>query len=674
MRADRLTILLTYAIAAVGAGAALFHVSPLVAAVLLLAAALGLAWDLRDRHPLSSWALNLVAIAGILAMLALPSPTGTLGRLFAASTVLMAAKLLSPKSNRDRMQIILLSLLLLIGAAVVTLSMSFALLFLLHLILAMCYLVWMPFASQLTGRTAPRSLMRRLAASAGLLLALSLPVLLVIYVGLPRAASPLVPGSALASRATAGFADQIRPGDVSVIALSNEPVFRAVVSPQSAAQLGAPYWRGAVFDLTDGRGWSRSPGSLQILPLLSAKSADGQAAATGSAARIEQTIFLEPTGSTTLFALDRPESLAPGGPRAILLDGAVLESERPPLQRVRYQVLSVTGGVLPVLESAETLAKCLALPADLPPELPALATQIVGNERSDAAKAELILRHFQTSGYHYSLAGKGSAAGQQSSAAEPSATGIHPLASFLETKTGYCEHFASAMALMLRAAGVPSRLIGGYLGGDYNTSGGYYLVTQRSAHAWVEAYLEGRGWVRYDPTPPGEGPAAAPAAQISGFSRLVDSLRLRWYSLVIGYDMDRQLNLFRSLSGWIGGRLSWRPSGAQIAVVAGVLGCAGLALAAWLVTKAARGRRSIERLYASLLRRLARRGLRRGPAEGPLDFASRVAREAPSAAEVTADVTEAYVSWRYGGGEAEPQQTPQLRRRVNRLGLRRPNG
>ena len=202
------------------------------------------------------------------------------------------------------------------------------------------------------------------------------------------------------------------------------------------------------------------------------------------------------------------------------------------------------------------------MPRDLPASVSQLAHSIVGAESDPARKAALLMDHFRTGGYTYALH-------------SPTGEG-HPLERFLlRSKTGYCEYYASGLAVMLRAVGVPARVIGGYLGGEFNSAGNYYLVRQSAAHTWVEAYLDGQGWVRLDATPQGDGqPSPVASAPAGRTSQLLDAMRLKWYALVIGYDFERQSELMRSLTRRLHDLIAAAPGG-LVPAAAGL----GLALA-----------------------------------------------------------------------------------------------
>ncbi len=644
MKAERVSLLLTYTLAALGVGAAILHVSPFAAALLVAFATLGLWSDLRDRYPLSTWLLNLLSIAGVLIALALPGPHGVLGRLLSASVVLMGAKLAAPKAPRDRLQITLLSLLLLVGAAIVSVSMSFALLFVLYLALATINLLWVPFSKPLQGRAVPRRMLHRLSLLASGLLLACVPFVMLFYFGLPRAPAPLVPGQ-LQSAQLPGLTDSISPGTTANIASTNAIAMR-VAFPEDHGPLDhPPYWRAFVFEDTDGATWraDTSPQSLTSPPR------------PGSGPLIAQTVFLEPLASPALVALDHPVQLSTSTVRAGLTRHATLLAGRVPSQRIRYEITSEDSPVLSATLTEDERVRTLTIPDHLPASLLPLALSVTQSATGPLAKAQALESHFHSGGYAYSMNLIAPAPGEETD----------PLERFLATKTGYCEHFASTMALMLRAVGIPSRLVGGYAGGEYNPTGHYYLVRQRSAHAWVEGYIEDRGWVRFDPTPPDQGPVAAEAGpQVSGWEAFLDSLRLRWYALVIGYDLQQQMSLFRSVSSWIGALLAWRPSEAVSPWAAAALGAIVLTLGALAWLRARRRYSRAESLYRSLERRLARAGLRRGASEGYLHFAQRAGARLAGRQDAIDAITHAYVASRYGGNTLTAEEMGALRRAV----------
>ena len=675
-------MLLTYAIAALGIGAALMHVSPAYALLLGGFVCLGAYWDLRDSHPLSTWMLNFLTIIGILTTLALPNGNGVIGRLLSAAVVLLGGKLLAAKKTRDQLQIMLLSLLLLVGAAILSLNLSFSLLFGLYLLLSTLALIWLPFGSALGEARVARGFVKRVSLVAGGLALASIPLLAMFFLALPRASMPLWQGVAPLSSQSTGFTDEVRLGDISRIIKSDQVAFRAEVRSGQRPLPYVPYWRGLLFEETDGITWKKATEptnntGLAWLPTRAYPARPDGPPPTSTAAGVpvddpggpassadlplvepvSQVVYLEPHGMTNLFGLDRPVQASSGMTMGIAVWDGVMQIGRPVMQRFRYEVVSQPSAWLPQPLEAQARARCLTLPADLPPVVAQKAGEATRYQTDPYIKAQLLLQHFHSGEYAYSLSG-------------PGETG-HPLEAFLsQTKTGFCEHFASAMTLMLRSVGVPARMVGGYLGGDYNASGAYYLVRQRSAHAWVEAYIDGLGWLRLDPTPPGQASSGVNSSgELNGPSGLIDSLRLKWYSLVIGYDLNRQFALMRSLSDDIGRGLSFRPSLTGLTAYLPLLLAAVAALTGFFLWRSHSGRDPMEALYATLLRRLRRRGVERGPAEGPSAFAARAAAARPAGTAVIHAITDRYVRRRYREQQPEPSDLRALRRSLRRVRL-----
>jgi transglutaminase-like putative cysteine protease len=638
-RPDRVTLVLTYAMACLGLAAALLHLSLLLGGLLAAFITLGAAWDLRGRHPLSTWMINLFSVMGVIALAALPSAHGFLGRLLAASVVLLGAKLLGPKASRDHLQVMLLSLLLLIGSAILTVDLTFGVLFAAYLPLATATLLWIPFGRELEGRTLPRGLVRRLGGVALVLLAAAIPLTTLFYFGLPRATAPLWHGIAPSPALASGFSDRVSLGDVGRIALRTDPVFRAVLLEGKGPLPAAPYWRGLVFEDTDGVSWRATEPPVSTL-----------LAGSGSGETVRHLVYLEPQGDHTLFALDHPLAASPTSLTLRFSGGAVLKAARPPATRFRYEVESDITGWVPEVLGPEARARNLFVPPGLPPAVHRLASDVVGPARRPQEKVERLRAHFHT-GYTYTT--------------QAPVGSDHPLEAFLTARAGYCEYFAAATAMALRLSGVPARLVGGYVGGEFNDQGNYYLVRQRSAHVWVEAYIDGRGWMRVDPTPPAGSPAGG-TSPASSFSRFVDSLRLRWYALTIGYDMRSQVAALRSLSETIRNTfafsLEWENGGR-------LLGLAVLLAAVPLLVSLTRKARQhpLERLYAQLLRRLSRRRIVRGHKEGPLDFARRASRARPEGASSIMEISRAYAAWRYGGRTYGEERLRELSRNLRRV-------
>jgi hypothetical protein len=245
-----------------------------------------------------------------------------------------------------------------------------------------------------------------------------------------------------------------------------------------------------------------------------------------------------------------------------------------------------------------------------------------------------------------------------------------------QTRRGFCEHYASAFTFLMRAAGVPARVVTGYQGGEMNPVGNYLLVRQSEAHAWAEVWLRGAGWVRVDPTAavsPARiqvGVAAAvpqgdplPLTMRADFALLkqmrmtLDAVTNSWNQWVLGYTPDRQRRL---LSGAGMGAPSWGDLVMLMIAVTAIVVAVIAALTLYRLHRPASD--PVQRLYSAFIRKLARRGLRRAPSEGPLDFSQRIARDEPTLADAAERITHIYLAMRYG---TEPiERLPELRAMV----------
>jgi len=229
-----------------------------------------------------------------------------------------------------------------------------------------------------------------------------------------------------------------------------------------------------------------------------------------------------------------------------------------------------------------------------------------------------------------------------------------------DAKQGFCEHFASSFVFLMRAAGVPARVVTGYQGGDTNPVDGYMVVRQADAHAWAEVWLAGGGWTRVDPTAAAVPvrvefgiTAAAPAGQsllmrtnlswLRGLRNNWEALTNQWNQWVLGYNPDRQ----REMLAWLGVRQpNWETMTLMLFwSVAGVV----LLTALWLLRGIRRGD-AVQRTWLRFCDKLAREGLARARAEGPLDYASRVARTLPASEDAARAIAALYVDQRYGPG------------------------
>ena len=401
------------------------------------------------------------------------------------------------------------------------------------------------------------SALRQLQRSSQILLH-SLPLMLLLFVVLPR----LGPLWAIPTQDTAqtGFSDSIAPGDLGKLALSKAPAFRVSFkgAPPSNSEL---YWRGLVLTQFDGRRWYlQQENLLQQVPTTPSNLDLAQARL---AAPITYDIIIEPHGQQWLFSLMQPLSATANNSNLWINRDDLILSRFPVVQRLNYKVsssLNVSWNEAPQLDAKEQ-SQNLQLPANLNPQTRALInnwrTQGLSPTQISAAALTLFNQSFS-----YTL--------------QPPKLGIHSVDDFLfNSKRGFCEHFASSFTFMMRAAGIPARVVVGYQGGQWNELDNYLLVRQADAHAWSEIWLEGKGWQRLDPTA-----AVAPERIEQGFddalneedqalsnqgwqnSKLLSAIQKRWDAAnynwqrwVLSYDQNTQEGLFTRL---LGGTEPWR--------------------------------------------------------------------------------------------------------------------
>lgn len=460
-------------------------------------------------------------------------------------------KLLSVRSDRDYFQLYAVSFFQLLAAATLSESLGFAVSFLLYMLVATWTLLALHLreeaAAQPPGETLALGRLFTLpfAATTTLLTLGALVVTLAIFFVVPRVGRGFLQRAAPNPVKLTGFADSVRLGEVGDIKTDPTVVMR-VRAPAPEA-LGEPirFWRGSAFDRYDGVAWSRSVvDKRQVVA-----GADGRIDLGGEPPRgqvIEQTILLEPIDTPVLFSAGRPlalEAVTAGwhGFPFVYRDGmGSLTAPWKPYSRLEYAVTADLGRPRPdALRHAGRSDPGVARRyLELPPldvRVAALAADVTRGAASPYDQALALEAHLR-SAYAYSLT------------VRPTA-GVPPLEDFLfNTKRGYCEYSATAMAIMLRTLGIPSRMVSGFLRGEWNEYGGYYLVRQSEAHTWVEAYFPGHGWVAFDPTPPA-GTVIGSGGGLSRLARYLDAIRSRWNRYIVSYSLTDQIRAARNVQG-----------------------------------------------------------------------------------------------------------------------------
>jgi protein-glutamine gamma-glutamyltransferase len=549
-------------------------------------------------------------------------------------------KLLETQTHRDAAIAAFLGYFLIITNFLYTQSIPTA--------LAMCAALF-ALTLTLTGISAPQRPVRDNARTAGLVLGQALPAALLLFLLFPRVQGPLWGLPQDAYSGLTGLSESMSPGNISRLAQSDAIAFRAEFDGESPPQR-LRYWRGPVLWDFDGRTWSLGANRPVEFP-----------APSGGSMIYRYDVVLEPHNRTWLFSLETAASLPEGA--SMMADGQIIAAA-PIRSRIRYAMASMPDGAQPP-EDRSALRRALRLPPDFNPRALALAREWRESSGSDSEIVARAIAFLREGDFGYTL--------------EPLPLGHHSVDEFLfETRAGFCEYFSSAFAFLMRAAGVPARVVTGYQGGERNPVDQILTVRQSDAHAWNEVYLEGRGWVRVDPTAvavPGRVNSglvqALPRGELLPILLRTDmewarALRHRWEALahqwnvwVLGYNVQRQRDLMRMVGM---GDADWRTLTAALFTLLGLL---TLALLVWSLRGFPRAD-PVQKAWGRFCRKLAARGVERAPHEGPRDFAQRAARALPAARRAILGIGALYIALRYGS-RLSAAGVEELRRKVREL-------
>ncbi len=491
----------------------------------------------------------------------------------------------------------------------------------------------------------------RLAAR---LVLVAIPMTAMLFILFPRLSSSFW-GTPWTRQPHSGFSGTMRIGDVSRLALNDDPAF-SVSFKSPVPRVNQLYWRGIVFQRFDGQTWQ---------PTLDLKVRHQY---IGGENEARYTVILEPHGYRYLFALELPTKV---DPVAIIMEDHTLVTRRPVSQRLSYRAVSILDYRQAVTESYDPVT--LDLPAGKNPMSLDLGRRW---GRQYATTEEIVdagLDFFRKNGFAYTL--------------RPGRLGEDAIDDFLfTTRKGFCEHFAAGFAVLMRAAGVPARIVAGYQGGRWNALGDFFTVRQSDAHVWCEVWEKKRGWVRVDPTfivaperiDRGFEQALAQGVlegdQVRGKSRwrtdwinrlemTWEAVNIRWNMWFMGFSAEDQLALLRRLGISLGGQGRWLV----------VLVLPSLFILLFILARSlnSRGHRVSSRdqalkIYSRFLRKTARSGLPKAPYQGPQAYAAWISRMAP---ELTPDVdaiTNLYITLRYARASKDAA-LKQLRQRVRRF-------
>jgi len=447
------------------------------------------------------------------------------------------AKLHQEKADKDYLYLIIMAFMKVLAASSLTVDISFAITLLFFLIAFVSTL--MSFDMYRSERVS-RATTREAAMSLGGISIWTTFWIIVIgsslFFIIPRFGTGYFTRAASSPLLLSGFNDSVRLGQIGQLKLSSAVVMHA------KRLTGTPYanlkWRGVALDTFNGLDWLKKNRSRTFIAAEDGRYVFRAPSLGGEVVNYE--ILLEPLATTALFGPHEIQEISGRQIPGVEVDddGAVFTRFQQS-RRLQYQVQSkiakqVTSSGNTGDEAAlpsELRATYLQLPEDIDPRVRDLARKITAEGKTPLEKAVYVEAYLKKN-YKYTLTLNWK-------------PGSQPVSSFLfSAKSGHCEYFASAMAVLLRAAEIPTRVVNGFLMGEYNPVGDAYIVRQSDAHSWVEVYLPGAGWTEFDPTPPDAN--LLDSSLMAQLNNYTDAIGFFWNSYILTYDTDSQLQLFRN--------------------------------------------------------------------------------------------------------------------------------
>lgn len=619
----------------------------------------------------------------------------------------MLIRFYSASNDRDALFLGMLSFAAILASAILTVDTLFLILFFAFLLFGVATFIGMELRRGAAGAVAPsanvhlekdRRLNRALSLAALSVAAGAILLGGVLFFFFPRFSAGYLGRVSFSPSLMTGFTDNVELGQIGQIKQNTTVVMRV----QTGKPIGYNLlrWRGIALTKFDGKRWSstaNNPQQLRPSPNGWIYTPQPEQQTDPSGQEIRYTVFLEPIATDAIFVPGRALSLQGnfsgegGSPFAATNRNYILRDPTDTLKNPfrNYAAIRYAGfSRLPVATTAKLRAAASEYPEEiratylqlppLDPRIAGLAGEITRGAQTPFDKVFRIENYLRSRfTYTLNLTGR---------------PGNDPLAHFLfETRAGHCEYFASAMAIMLRTLGIPSREVNGFLPGEYNDLGGDYIVRASDAHSWVEVYFPGLGWQVFDPTPAGSDSGNRFLRRLGLY---VDWMQITWNEWVIGYDFVHQLTLAQNLQhssknwgdaarGWFDRKQregkrwlkSWQfqhgtlgyllPAILVLLLVTlryDVPGELLRRLRLFLQIRAAKSRRSdpqlASRLYGELLRMLARRGLRRTETQTPFEFAAAV--HSPQLAPALQEFTQLYARARFGGAPCDTTRLGQL--------------
>jgi transglutaminase-like putative cysteine protease len=579
------------------------------------------------------WAITLLAVVGV--QVGFGRMVGREGGV-ALLILMVALKLLEMRNQRDVILCIYLGFFLVLTNFLFSQSIPLG--------IYMIACVWIFIATLVGFNRVGRSpaLAERLRP-AGALLLQAMPLMVAFFILFPRTTGPLWALPTDTRSATTGLSDSMTPGNIANLIKTDALAFRVQFEGEMPP-FRTLYWRGPVMVDFDGATWK-----------MRSYSSAGRTTHARRERPVSYAITLEPTQKNWLFGLDIPGTIPEG---TTLLSDMQLRYRRNLHERLRYSMTSYVDYRFGLDANKAQLDAALRFDETRNPKTVELGRKWAAENpdpRAILSKAAIL---YNAGTFTYTLD-------------PPLLERLHPFDDFLfNSKQGFCEHYAGSFTLLMRAAGVPARVVTGYQGGEVNPLNGELIVRQADAHAWSEIWVADQGWVRVDPTASvsplrvenGVNAAMGPIGVLPSIidadpTGLLASARFAWHTInsqwdawVVGYNLDRQRQFFANM-GYPS--VDWRTLAFWLmasVILVGVAVTIGL-----LVHERPRRREASLLAWNRFCAKLGAAGLARAPHEGPLDYLARVRAARPAVAAAAEEITQRYIHARYGEGASRDE-------------------
>ena len=598
----------------------------------------------------------LVNVTSLFFPLAVYSQFDTLlGPEAATPLLVVLAALKLNESRKDRDVVITLFICLLLGMYALLFSQS---------LLMTAYMICVVLGTTvafIAHRTPPDKLRQVLQSARKVVFidfVICIPIFLLFFFMFPRFQTPW--GRTTSSpKSTVGFSETFSPGDLASLVQSDEPAFYVEFFSKQKPEPSSLYWRGVVLEKTDGWKWFRTPSERVSTDTIDETSPD----------LIKYQVYLEPKFEKTLFALENSVSL---NLHSFYRDNTVYSFTNGTHSTQWHNIHKMSYfGVSQLAKSGSLNFRktnkepdYLDLPNNISDELKKLANDFKNNSSSRFSTARRVLNYFNTQGFQYSF----------------NVPQMQNVDEFLFTqKVGFCEHFSSAFAVLMRAAGVPSRVVIGFQGGTYNPFNDQLLVRDKEAHSWAEIQTEDGEWVRVDPTSVINqfriqlGTLDSPTSSDSSMLKIVwlrglmmaQAINSQYTTFLLNYSFEEQvellkLNRFFQLKRWH-----------MLALVAAIALVIIIVINSWVKFDFVK-RDPLLGVYTKLKNKIAKTGVQLDPSDGPLKIIQKIhncslpktVTSEPEFKKKLVSAVEAYAGLRYSGKPISNKDIHSLKRKI----------